>query len=296
VRLPFVVLLLVGCKSHDKPPAPEPAPAPAPPAPAPSAPPLPSPPASLPAPPANAAITPEDVALGAQLFVDPRLSLDGKRTCATCHDPARGYSGDVAPAADGKPNARRTPALVNLAWVRELGWDGRGATMREFLSPHLAGQLDNVDAIAARIGQPAPAILGALEAFVRTRYDGDSPWDALERTANKNGGDPVVRGYQLFTGKAMCAQCHTPPLYTDGGYHAVIPDKLGDKGRGLVDPALTGAFRTPTLRGVTRRSSFFHDGSVSDLTEALAHAGVALVPEEQRSLVLFLDALSGRIR
>ena len=54
--------------------------------------------------------------------------------------------------------------------------------------------------------------------------------------------DPATAGYVVFTGKAQCAVCHTPPLYTDFRYHRV-DTRLGDEGRGKVDPRARFAFR-----------------------------------------------------
>lgn len=290
--------------------------------------PLPSPPASLPPPPENTRVTPEAVALGELLFFDARLSSDGTVACATCHDAARGYAGGVDKTASGKQNLRRTPALVNLAWATSLGWDGRATGVREQLSAHLAGQLGTLDASLPRLvevptyrahlarvgGAPSDAVVQALEAFVLTRYEGDAPWDAMERTARAVPGtapsDPIAAGYQLFTGKAQCAVCHPPPLYTDHGFHRVERDTLGDKGRGLVDDSLIGAFKTPTLRGAARRGAYFHTGSKRSLDEVVAYyqavgaappdpaldaalTRIRLSSEEAKQLVRFLEALTG---
>lgn len=63
--------------------------------------------------------------LGQFLFFDPRLSRDGRVSCATCHDPKLSFS-------DGKPlgkgvaaTDRNTPALWNVAYNRWYFWDGR---------------------------------------------------------------------------------------------------------------------------------------------------------------------------
>lgn len=285
----------------------------------PAAPPLPAAPISLPAPAANPRVTAEAVAFGELLFFDPRLSASGTRACATCHVPERGFAGGMDAAADGKPNARRTPALVNLAWVPAFGWDGRAQSITELLPAHLKGQLDLLEASAARIaaiptyaahiarvgGAPADALVQALEAYVLTRYEADAPWDVQERTASRSAANPIVEGYKLFTGKAQCAQCHTPPLYTDNAYHRVVRDSLGDKGRGLVDPAQAGAFRTPTLRGAIGRGAYFHDGSKPTVDSVIAYyqspdaaavnpalAKIKLSPDEAKHLTLFLGMLS----
>lgn len=289
----------------------------------PPAPPLPAVPQSLPALTPDPRVTPDAVAFGELLFFDARLSADGSRSCATCHDPARGFAGSVDPAADGKPNARRTPSLYNLAWVKNLGWDGRAPSLTALLPAHMKGQLDTLETVATRIatvpvyalhigrvgGTASDAIAHALEAYVLTRYEGDTPWDSLERTERIKPGDkpdnPIVAGYTLFSGKAQCATCHTPPLYTDNRYHRVVADATGDKGRGLVDPAQAGAFRTPTLRGAMTRGAYFHDGSRHSIDEVIAHyqtpaaaalnpalAKIKLSPDEVRALGMFLNMLT----
>jgi len=64
------------------------------------------------------------IALGRQLFFDTRLSRDGSRSCATCHDPAKSF-------ADGRPRSlgherldRNAIALANLRLNRWYGWSG----------------------------------------------------------------------------------------------------------------------------------------------------------------------------
>ena len=287
----------------------------------PPAPPLPEVPLGLPPPPQNPAITPEAVALGELLFREPRLASDGKTTCATCHDPAHGYSGTGRQnTAAGQPNLRRAPALVDVAWKHELAWDGRYPSLAEQLQAHVKGQLGRelgeaaaaldadplYHAHFARTGGPSSA-MAALEAYVLTRYAGGAPWDHVERAP---GVPAELRaGYELFTGKAQCAVCHTPPLYTDLGYHRLGLIALPDEGRGRVDPTKAGAFATPTLRDAALRSSFFHDGSAPTLDAAIDWhlAGgtgqgadpsivdlkpVKLTPAERAALGAFVRALT----
>ncbi len=303
----------------------------------PPAPPVPALPAGLPPlpdSPALAVVTPDAVAFGELLFFEPRLATDGKTTCASCHDPAHGYAGGNDTTAAGQPNLRRTPTIVNLAWQKDLGWDGRYPSLDELLPAHLRGQLGADPTFAAIVDQPiyrahlarvggAPkaAVLHALEAYILTRYSGDSPWDRLEPTARvpKPGApiDPIVAGYVVFAGKGQCAICHAPPLYTDAAYHTVT-GRISDEGRAKVDPAKRGAFRTPTLRGVASRVAFLHDGSATSLDQAIdmhlpgamfapgfgsggvfdpsvldpALAKIKLSPDDRTNLVAFLRALT----
>ena len=282
------------------------------------APPLPGVPAGLPALTVSPRVTPDALALGELLFYEPRLAQSGSRACASCHDPAAGYSGDVANAADGKANLRRTPALVNLAWAKTFGWDGRYASFAEHLPAHIKGQLgDALDAVVPRLeavplyrahfarigGTTVDAITQALEAYVLTRYEGDSAWDRMERTVLTKSGttssDPIVAGYQLFVGKAQCGVCHVPPLYSDGGFHTVAANPHNDPGK-------SGAFKTPTLRGAAKRVSYFHAGTARTLDEVIKHyiaqanaagvdpavAKIKLTADEAKQVVAFLKTLT----
>lgn len=83
----------------------------------------------LPPDPTNAvADNPAAARLGQFLFFDQRFSANGKVSCATCHDPAQGFS-------DGKPRsvgiataARNAPTVWNAAYDRWYFWDGRADT------------------------------------------------------------------------------------------------------------------------------------------------------------------------
>jgi len=326
-----LALLLAGCPHHEKPVEPPPKhdagtaiavttddaglPVLAP------APPLPVVPAGLPTAPDLGDMSPAQVALGELLFYDPRLSVSQKVSCATCHDPAHGFAGGTRQdTAAGKPNLRRAPALANLAWQKELGWDGRYPALADQLAAHLRGQL-GADLSAkfaerplyaahlARVGNAdaVASAMAALVAYCETRYDGDAPWDRIERSPD--AAADIKAGYQLFTTKAQCATCHTPPLYTDLGYHRLGLIASHDEGRGRVDSAATGAFKTPTLRGAATRTGFFHDASAPTLDAAIDWhlAGgvgqgadpsivdlkkVTLSPAERAQLGAFVRALS----
>ena len=288
----------------------------------PPAPPLPKVPPGLPDPPERPEITPNLVALGDAMFGDPTLSSTGKLACVSCHDGLQyGFSGRKDNTATGKPNLRRAPALVNLAWVTAFDWDGRYPTLAEQLPSHIRGQLGaEPTAIVDKLstfpayragfarsgGASADVMIAALAAYVTTRYTPNGRWDRVERSPDAPAD--LKAGYALFTGKAQCGTCHTPPLYTDNDFHRLGLIAVADEGRGRVDAAKKGAFRTPTLRGAFLRPMFFHDGSAATLEAAIDWhlAGgvgqgadpsivdvvkVTLTPAERDALIAFVRAL-----
>src|ERR1019366_9794906 len=71
------------------------------------------------------------VELGRNLFFDPRLSSNGKVSCATCHPPEHAFAGGEPPplGVSGTPLRRRAPTLINRAYGRSQFLDGRAATL-----------------------------------------------------------------------------------------------------------------------------------------------------------------------
>ena len=207
---------------------------------------------------------PEAVALGRQLFFDARLSSDGQRSCATCHDPAKAF-------ADGRPRSvgavvvdRNAIALANLRLNRWFGWGGASDSLwaqsiRPILDPKelglapdevrervaadagLAAAYAQVFGTSAGSDAPELALVNvakALAAFQetivtpRTRFDDFR--DALAR------GDGVAlgryplaaqRGLRLFVGHGRCSVCHFGPSFTNGEFDDVGVPYFAEKGR-----------------------------------------------------------------
>src|SRR5690349_15049926 len=73
--------------------------------------------------PADNAMTAAKVALGKQLFFDPRLSGDGRMACASCHRPEKGFT-------EGTPAGGRVcPSLWNVGYQDKLFWDGTAPSL-----------------------------------------------------------------------------------------------------------------------------------------------------------------------
>ncbi|HET9192452.1 MAG TPA: cytochrome c peroxidase [Vicinamibacterales bacterium] len=304
---------------------------------------------SLPVPP-----TPERVRLGRWLFFDRRLSRDGTISCATCHQPAHAFSQTtpVATGVGGAAGTRKVPTIINLAipnrWssfkdapVGAYFWDGRARTLEaqalvpiagasEMGNPHpeMVSTLSRVQGYGPYFAQAfgdarvtRERVARAIADYERTRMSGNSAFDRWQR-GQGTVSDSVRRGFDLFTGTAGCAACHTPPLFTDGTFHNLgigwNPDtrSFTDEGRYAVtkdsvfegDP---GSFKTPTLREVSRHAPYMHDGSIPtlrDVVEFYNRGGIAnpdlddrlrrrgrlgLTPGDANDLVSFLVSLEG---
>src|SRR5688572_13841273 len=82
----------------------------------------------------------------------------------------------------------------------------------------------------------------------------------------------ATRGEQVFNGKARCATCHVPPLFTEPGHSLHTAEEIGiDDFQASRSPE--GRYRTTPLRGLFARSKggFYHDGRFPDLPAVVNH-------------------------
>lgn len=279
--------------------------------------------------------TPARTALGKSLFFDPRLSGSNALSCASCHNPAFGWS-DGQPTAVGhnmKILGRATPTLVNAGFNKLQMWDGRFRTLEEqALGPIVAAgemnqSLDEVVAEIAAIpgyvamfeeaypgeGITSKNIAKAIAAYERTILSTESPFDRWQKGDPRAVDVSVKRGFELFRGKARCDLCHSGFNFTDNGFHNIGLKGSADEGRFRKVPVrgMRGAFKTPTLRDIALTAPYMHDGRYATLEEVVEHydrggdntenidsqmQALHLSPEEKASLVAFMRALTGAMR
>ena len=197
--------------------------------------------------PAGNRMTPARVELGKMLFFDPRLSGSKWISCATCHNPAMGWS-DGLPTAIGNGMTtlkRATPTIVNTAYNELQMWDGRFHSLEEqALGPMQApgemnGQMDDIlsrlKSIPGYVQAFERAYPGeevtketvgkALASFERTIISNGAPFDAWVHGKTKAINASAQRGFDLFTGKANCVACHSGPNFTDEGFHNIRTER-----------------------------------------------------------------------
>lgn len=82
----------------------------------------------------------------------------------------------------------------------------------------------------------------------------------------------AARGEVLFRGKADCARCHVPPLFTEPGWNMHTAEEIGiDDFQASRSP--DEAYRTTPLKGLWTHTErgFFHDGRFETLQDVLDH-------------------------
>jgi mono/diheme cytochrome c family protein len=105
------------------------------------------------------------------------------------------------------------------------------------------------------------------------------------------------RGRALFEGKAKCATCHVPPLYSEPGWPMHTAEEIGiDEFQASRSPD-KNFYRTTPLRGLFAREKggFYHDGRFADLNQVIAHysrvLSLSLSDVEKMDLIHFLKSL-----
>jgi len=254
---------------------------------------------------------PLKLALGEHLFADPRLSRDGSRACSSCHDiQTNGADGNRRDTAvDGSLLEFNSSSVFNAALNFRLNWKGNVRTLEQqadasLKNPNIMG--DSVDEALARLkadpgvtrqfqeiygrGPDHTALLDAIATYERSLL---TPGGRFDRWL---GGDNAAitaeehHGYQLFKSLG-CISCHQGVnvggnIYERSGiYHPVTG-------------TMSGILRVPSLRNVATTAPYFHNGSVSDLNEAIRRMANAqidqILPNEQvDAIAAFLQTLTG---
>ena len=217
--------------------------------------------------PENNPITAEKISLGRKLFYDRRLSINNTFSCAMCHIPEQGFTSNEMAAAvgvEGRTVRRNSPTLYNVAYMQSLFHDSRESTLeqqvwspllahKEMANPSIGTVIDRIKSSPDYEGlfekafgkTPGMETIGmAIASYERTLNSANSPFDRwYYGKDSKTLSAKAQHGFQLFTGKAQCSQCHTInkeyALFTDNNLH--------NTGIGYAD-AMTDKSSNPTRR------------------------------------------------
>jgi len=224
---------------------------------------------------------------------DAELNLDGK-----------------AFRPDGKPAATLIPPAFGMAGVNNHTWTGGWGTVTYWnayvANLELQGQGTFFDErlndakkypIAAKAGlgnkrsatDMVTAKLAALHFYQLAIPAPTPPPGSFEQAA-------ATRGEAIFKGKANCAQCHVPPLFTEPGWNTHKASDIGiDDFQSNRSP--DNSYRTAPLRGLFAhmKGGFYHDGRFATLLDVVNHYNdfkkLNLTEQEKRDLVEFLKSL-----
>ena len=105
------------------------------------------------------------------------------------------------------------------------------------------------------------------------------------------------RGQAVFNGKAQCARCHVPPLFTEPGWPMHTASEMGiDDFQASRSPDKK-FYRTTPLKGlfVREKGGFYHDGRFATYADVIAHYQMLLhldlTAQEKEDLIQYLKSL-----
>jgi len=224
---------------------------------------------------------------------DAELNIDGK-----------------ALRPDGSPAAVLIPPAYGQAGVNLHtwggGWGGTTYWNAYVANLELGGQGTFFD---ARLNDPQKYPVAAKSGFWNKRSNPDlvtSKLGALQfyqlaippPTPPPGSFDhaAAARGEMIFKGKAACAQCHVPPLFTEPGWNTHKASEIGIDDF-HANRAPDSSYRTTPLRGLfshTKRG-FYHDGRFTTLMDVVNHYSdfkkLTLTEQEKKDLVEYLKSL-----
>lgn len=260
--------------------------------------------------PSNNPFNQEKVELGKTLYFDSRLSFNQDVSCASCHN--------TASPTEGFPRTKihnPAPSLTNVALYKDVFKDPEAKELEDLVKDKVHSKLlfQNETKLIQRIssiqgykelfekayGDPeisGERIVLALSTFQRTIVSKNSSFDKFVMGEETALTPAQIRGWDVFQNKAKCIQCHQGPNFSDSELHTTGLAGIKDK------------VRTPTLRDVTKKKTFMHNGifgSIEDTVNHFAEGGhskavhdpmlrpAELSDQDKKDLIEFLKALEG---
>ncbi|MGD1848168.1 MAG: cytochrome-c peroxidase [Salibacteraceae bacterium] len=177
-------------------------------------------------------------ALGKLLFFDPVLSKNLQRSCASCHNPQKGFTDGLAKslAMDKKGTVdRNAPTILNAVFAKRFFHDLRSEELEnqaeqvilndqefDMTVGKVIDRLQQSEEYQARFRKAFPQVkqaitrftlMAALESYVLSLNSFNSPFDQYLRGETERIAPEIRQGFNVFMGKAACGTCHFPPTF-----------------------------------------------------------------------------------
>ena len=278
------------------------------------------------------------VALGKALFFDKRLSQDNTLNCASCHGLDKGGTDQtqVSIGVHGQKGSINSPTVFNAAYNFCQFWDGRARDLQEQSAGPVTNPVEmgsNFDDVVKKLEMDAPFkkqfvqtypdglskknITDAIAQYEKTLITPNSPYDKFLRGEKDALTAQQKRGYELFLSN-NCASCHSGinmggqsfekmgvkadyfawrNIHKLGGHTKI---NMADNGRFNATQKQSDRFKfkVPTLRNIAITYPYFHDGSTSDLVQAVQimarfQEGTELSDSDAKDIAAFLTSTTG---
>jgi hypothetical protein len=221
----------------------------------------------------------------AELFLDGKPFQPNGRSAAALIPPAFGLAGVNLGTWTGFGSTTYWNALV-----ANLEMHGKGT----FYDPRLNDPVQYPIAVKAGSNdvRSDPDLITSKLAALHF-YQLSLPAPAAPRSSWSSA---AARGKDIFNGKARCASCHVPPLYTEPGFNMHTPEEIGIDGF-QASRSPTKMYRTAPLKGLFthEKGGFYHDGRFQTLAQVVEHYDnlfrTGLSQDEKNDLIAYLRTL-----
>ncbi|MEM6688161.1 MAG: cytochrome c peroxidase [Planctomycetota bacterium] len=270
----------------------------------------------------------DEVTLGRALFHEPGLSRTGSIACATCHSIEDGGDDGLAcsEGVDGRQGLMNSPTVLNAALNFRQFWDGRVGSLEEQIPGPIhhpnemgadwnhilaflkatPGYRDWFDGVYEH-GITVENVIDAIAEYEKSLLTPDSPFDQWLKGDDDALTDLQKKGYELFK-ENHCIGCHQgvnvggnlyEPLGVMVDYFQVGDEDAKHLGRFNVtgDERDRHVFKVPGLRNVADTAPYFHDGSATNLEDAVQamfdhQLGMPADSSTIKAICAFLESLS----
>lgn len=241
------------------------------------------------------------------------------------------------------PDLRRVPLDAAPAGTmdQQQAWKGLDANTQTEVNRVFANMGKAIAAFEKTLQHSASRFDWYVDHMTATAANTAQPVQQMALEAAPQLTPSEINGLRTFIGKGQCVTCHNGPLLSDQHFHNTGVQPRGaahlDRGRAAAtvtvrddifnclgpfsdakpaqcqelrfmainDPALEGAFKTPSLRGVAQRAPYMHAGQMASLQDVVQHyvrapaaavghterSALRLTEQEAKDLVAFLGAL-----
>jgi cytochrome c peroxidase len=230
---------------------------------------------------------------GRQLFYDKTLSIDGSRSCASCHQQSAGFSDpDIfSLGVSGRTGVNSMGLINNAMGINQQFWNGRSPTLAHQVIVPIQNPVEmglNLATLEQRTGMSTIEISRSLSAFVKS----------IIVPAGRTSTASQERGRQVFfnrqnQGGGGCSRCHT------NGRR----DRFFVAGQMNKNGLFALATKVPSLVGVGLTAPYMHDGRFATLEQVVNHynnfstrgrglpSNINLNTQQKADLVNFLKGL-----
>ncbi len=233
-------------------------------------------------------------ALGRALFYDPRLSINDRISCSSCHEQKLAFADGLrfSSGVFNEQTSRNSMSLVNPGLSVKHFWDieangllqavmlpiqnhvEMGIRDLSSIKDHLEatdfysdlffqvfGNTQNSEITEENISLALTHFVGSLQSY-QSKFDEGLPIDFVNFTVSENNGR------EIFFNKGNCEHCHESPLMTrNWSMTANIGLDMDYQDEGWSN----GKFKIPTLRNIELTAPYMHDGRFSTLEQVIEH-------------------------